>query len=75
MYLQIDDRTGESAILSDGSTQASYQRAGLSSSIPDARYWPGRTELEPQLRNANTFPAEFTVEFVHTEQVYRFVRS
>ena len=74
MFLNIDDRTGESATLGDGTRMESYRRAGLSGSAPDARYSPGRTELEAHLRNASTFPAEFTVEFVHTGQVYRFVR-
>ena len=50
-------------------------RAGLSAHPPDARYWPGRTDVESCLKNANTFPAEYTVEFVRAGQVYKFVRS
>jgi hypothetical protein len=73
MYLNIDDRTGESATLSDGTRTANYRRAGLSRNPADARYSPGRTDLEPHLRNAATFPPEFTVEFVHTGEFYRFV--
>jgi hypothetical protein len=73
MYLHIDG-TEQTAVLSDGRNSASYRRAGLSNKSPDARYSPGRTELEPHLRNANYFPEEFTVEFYHTNEVWQFIR-
>ncbi len=73
MYLSVDDSTGESATLSDGKRTANYRRAGLSRNLPDARYSPGRTDVEPHLKNAVRFPDEINIQFVHTSEVYRFV--
>jgi hypothetical protein len=75
MYLQLNDTAGTSAVLGDGQMLVKYHRAGLSVDPPDARYWPGHTDLESHLKDATTFPAEFTVEFVHIGQAYKFVRS
>jgi hypothetical protein len=55
MYLQLNDTAGTSAVLGDGQRLVKYHRAGLSAQPPDARYWPGRTDLESHLKNANTF--------------------
>jgi hypothetical protein len=73
MYLSVDDSTAELATLSDGKRIASYRRAGLSMNRPDARYRPGCTDVEPHLWNADNFPDEINIEFVHARQVYRFV--
>jgi hypothetical protein len=75
MYLQLNDSAGTSAMLGDGMRLVRYHRVGLSDDPPDARYRPGRTDLESHLQHAKTFPAEFTVEFVDTGQVHKFVRS
>jgi hypothetical protein len=75
MYLQLNDTAGTSVVLGDGPRQVRYHRAGLSVHPPDARYWPGRVELESHLKDANTFPAEFSVDIVNTGQVYKFGRS
>jgi hypothetical protein len=75
MYLQLNDTEGTSIALGDGQRMVRYQRAGLSVNPPDARCRPGRIELESHLKDADTFPAELSVEFVHTGQVYKFVRS
>jgi hypothetical protein len=75
MYLRMNDTTGESVILGEGSTLVRYHRSGLTLKPPDAHYRPGWTALEEHLRNATTFPDELGVEFVHTGQVHRYVRS
>jgi hypothetical protein len=69
MYLQLNDTAGTTVMLGDGQSLVKYHRVGLYLDPPDARHRPGHTDLESYLKDANSFPSEFTIEFAHTGQV------